>query len=146
MSNKSNNEELKIKEQFLINIKSRNDEKKYKFTKWLNAQSNPQNSFLSLIEHCIDRFGYEDVTDHEIAKKLHTEILYFNSNEGIQLSEKTTGTNLIHASESSKLEPPIKQQKPIVKDKVVEKKIIETEKEDETENAENKIDADLSSF
>ncbi|WP_368298890.1 hypothetical protein [Cytobacillus firmus] len=143
MSNKINNEELKIKEQFLINIKSRNDEKKYKFTKWLNAQSNPQNSFLSLIEHCIDRFGYEDVTDHEIAKKLHTEILYYNSNEGIQLSEKTTGKDLIHASESPESQSSIKQQKPIVKENFVEKKIIERDKEAETEN---KIDADLSSF
>lgn len=79
MSKKVNNEDGKLKETFLINFKSRNDEKKLKFTKWLAAQSNPQSSFLSLIEHCIDRFGYEDVTDHEIAKKLHTEILYFNN-------------------------------------------------------------------
>ncbi|MED4057217.1 hypothetical protein ACQRXC_28890 (plasmid) [Niallia taxi] len=87
MSN--NNEEIKLKETFLINIKSRNDEKKLKFSKWLQAQSNPQNSFLSLIEHCIDRFGYEDVTDHEIAKKLHTEILYFNNQKISEVTEKS---------------------------------------------------------
>lgn len=150
MSNKSNSEELKIKEQFLINIKSRNDEKKYKFTKWLNAQSNPQNSFLSLIEHCIDRFGYEDVTDHEIAKKLHTEILYFNSQDNIQLSEKSTGINHVNTRESSEQETPKKQQKPITEEKFVRKNNVEknnvVETENETENEKNIIDADLTTF
>ena len=126
MTNKINNEEMKIKEQFLINIKSRNDEKKYKFTKWLNAQSNPQNSFLSLIEHCIDRFGYEDVTDHGIAKKLHTEI--------------PTATNHINKKNSTELEPPKMKQKPAAKEKVIEEKKVEVNEE------ENNIDADLSSF
>lgn len=140
MTNKINNEEMKIKEQFLINIKSRNDEKKYKFTKWLNAQSNPQNSFLSLIEHCIDRFGYEDVTDHEIAKKLHTEILYYNSNEEIQLPEISTATNHINKKNSTELEPPKMKQKPAAKEKVIEEKKVEVNEE------ENNIDADLSSF
>ncbi|PTY92338.1 hypothetical protein [Heyndrickxia sporothermodurans] len=140
MTNKINNEEMKIKEQFLINIKSRNDEKKYKFTKWLNAQSNPQNSFLSLIEHCIDRFGYEDVTDHEIAKKLHTEILYYNSNEEIQLPEISTATNHINMKNSAELEPPKMKQKPASKEKVIEEKKVEVNEE------KNNIDADLSSF
>lgn len=140
MSNKNNKEELKIKEQFLINIKSRNDEKKLKFTQWLNAQSNPQNSFLSLIEHCIDRFGYVDVTDHEIAKKLHTEILYFNSQEGIQLSEKNTGGNYIQTSKDSGSDSLEKQKQSIKKESIIKK-----ENNDEVEE-DNEINADLGSF
>ncbi|MCM3113595.1 hypothetical protein [Lederbergia lenta] len=140
MTNKNNKEELKIKSKFLINIESRTDEKKLKFTQWLSAQSNPQNSFLSLIEHCIDRFGYEDVTDHEIAKRLHTEILYFNNIEGVQLSETVGKTPYIQnnnrASEISKKEKTIN----------VRKKVVEEDNDYEIEEAQNIIDADLNSF
>lgn len=74
--------EKKIREKFLINLSSRNPDSIAKFSKWLDSQTNPQSSFLALIEHSIDRFGYADVMDHDIAKKMHTEYLYFN-NENI---------------------------------------------------------------
>ena len=81
MTQQDNDKELKIKESFLLKISSRNDAQKIKFTKWINAQSNPQSSFLSLINHMIDRFGYEDVTDHEIAKKLYSEMLHYSEHD-----------------------------------------------------------------
>lgn len=137
MSNKGNKEELKIKEQFLINIKSRNDEKKLKFTKWLNAQSNPQNSFLSLIEHCIDRFGYEDVTDHEIAKRLHTEILYFNNSDIAQSNLKMEEVN---NQQTETKEIPEKIMRP--KENKLTNKIEQKKDEEEEKN----IVADLNSF
>lgn len=137
MSNKSN-EELKLKGKFLINIESRTEEKKLKFTKWLNAQSNPQNSFLSLIEHCIDRFGYVDVTDHEIAKKLHTEILYFNNNEMTQTNVEVDEPTNFQANNEL----------------ITEKFAVKTQNEDKAKEIDqradtaerNNIDADLSSF
>ncbi|MGM0941303.1 MAG: hypothetical protein ACQEWU_10120 [Bacillota bacterium] len=116
--------QLKIKSKFLINIDSRTEEKKKKFTEWLAVQRNPQNSFLSLIEHCIDRFGYEDVTDHEIAKKLHTEILYFN-NERIDQDDLRSRINNNYKSTERKNEK---------------------KEESNKEVREEKISADLSSF
>lgn len=127
---KKNNVELKIKDKFLINIQSRPDEKKEKFTKWLSAQNNPQNSFLSLVEHCIDRFGYADIMEHEISKKLHTELVYSKSQEQVQLSG-----NIKNESNNS-LEIPIKQVK-INEDENEEKPI---------NNVKNEIKADLGSF
>ncbi|WP_121606015.1 hypothetical protein [Virgibacillus sp. Bac332] len=115
---------VKVKSRYLINIDSRADEQKRKFTKWIAAQRNPQNSFLSLIEHCIDRFGYEDVTDHNIAKKLHTEILYFN-NERIDQDDLRSKINNNYQSTERKNE-----------------KKEESNKEDREET----ISADLSSF
>lgn len=73
------NKDMKIKDKFPINLSSRSEEKRIKFTKWLNAQSNAQNSFLALVEHMVDRFGFADVTEHEIAKKLFTEKLEFEN-------------------------------------------------------------------
>ncbi|KGX85202.1 hypothetical protein [Pontibacillus litoralis] len=84
----------KLREKFLMNISSKSEVKKEKFTRWIDAQSNAQNSIFSLIEHSIDRYGYEDITDHEIAKKLHTEMLYYNNNLIKQNEEKIQTTKL----------------------------------------------------
>lgn len=100
--NKNGKDEIKIKGKFLINIESRTEEKKLKFTKWLNAQSNPQNSFLSLIEHCIDRFGYEDVMDHEVARKLYTELLYFNNKEVLKPKDVTVVNDFLEEDQDKK--------------------------------------------
>lgn len=131
----------KIREQLLINIKSRSDEKKIKFTKWCNAQSNVQNSILSLIEHSIDRFGYADITDHEIAKKLYMEILYFNKEEGIKFNDNEKEIN--HQpidDEKSQLDSSKEQQSLSVEEKNLEEEI-----QKETENK-KEIDADLGAF
>lgn len=90
MAQQDNPEKIKIKNQFLINLGSRPDDKKVKFTKWINAQSNAQNSFLALIEHMIDRFGYEDITDHEVSRKLFSERLHFNNTENIPVIQQKT--------------------------------------------------------
>lgn len=86
--------EKKIREKFLINLSSRNPDSIAKFSKWLDSQTNPQSSFLALIEHSIDRFGYADVMDHEIAKKMHTEYLYFN-NDNITPPNTIEKTNIV---------------------------------------------------
>jgi hypothetical protein len=137
MSKKTVTDEMKIKDKFLINIASRTDEKKIKFTKWLNAQTNPQNSFLSIIEHCIDRFGYEDVTDHDIAKRLHTEILYFNHNEVATAKPKMIENQNFQVN------------KDVAEDKIeVKKEQVNKVNEEPQENPEkeNDIVADLNSF
>ncbi|MEV2909468.1 hypothetical protein ABNF65_12665 [Paenibacillus larvae] len=38
--------------------------------KWVNAQSNVQNSITSLVRHMIEQFGYRDITAHDIQKSL----------------------------------------------------------------------------
>lgn len=77
----------KIRQQFPINLEKRNDTTKVKINKWLDAQSNYSASVISIIEHMIERFGYVDVTDREISRKLYEEILHVGYKE-IQL-EKT---------------------------------------------------------
>jgi len=73
----SNVEPTKLKTSVLLKYTSRPEEKILKFSKFYHAQSNFQNSVLSMVEHMIDRFGYVDICDHEISKKLHTEMLQF---------------------------------------------------------------------
>lgn len=95
MTQMKNDDDLKIKNSFLINLNSRSEEKKTKFTRWINAQSNAQSSILSVIEHMIDRFGYEDVMDHEVARKLYMEQLHFSN------PENTNGNGLETASQQA---------------------------------------------
>ncbi|MFE5473877.1 hypothetical protein [Bacillus safensis] len=71
--------ETKIKNTIYINITKKSETKKQKIAKWCENQPNLTNSVLSLIEHAIDRFGYEDVTDHDVERKLYIERLHFDS-------------------------------------------------------------------
>lgn len=68
----------KAKGTIYLNFKNKSEEKKQKIYAWLQCQENQTNSILSLIEHAIDRFGYKDIMDHSISKKLYTEMLVFN--------------------------------------------------------------------
>ncbi|MGG3879617.1 hypothetical protein [Bacillus smithii] len=68
----------KERKQLLIGLDNLNDKKKKKINQWVDAQLNYKNSILKLIEHAIYRFGYCDVTDYEIEKRLHTEMLVFS--------------------------------------------------------------------
>lgn len=72
-------DEIPLKTQVGLKLGARPHDKIVKFSKWYHAQSNAQNSFFSMVEHMIDRFGYVDICDHEIAKKLHTEMLHFSN-------------------------------------------------------------------
>lgn len=92
---KSNRDTDKPLDQFLISIKSRPVEKKVKFTRWKNSQQNAQASFLQLVEYCIERFGYEDITDFEISKQFHEDIFLKNNN----ISE--TQRNMIKSVENN---------------------------------------------
>ncbi|MFS0783355.1 hypothetical protein [Bacillus sp. 1P06AnD] len=69
----------KASEVININYKNRKDSQKEKIKNWLAAQSNATQSILSLIEHSIDRYGYTDVEDHEVRRKMYLEIVTFNS-------------------------------------------------------------------
>lgn len=77
----SGKKEFKLKPRQSVNIESRSEEAIARFSKWVHEQNNFSSSILSLVEHCIDRFGYEDVLQHDIAKKLHKEQLYFSNKE-----------------------------------------------------------------
>ncbi len=91
--------DFKIKDRFPINLSSRSEEKRIKFTKWLNAQSNAQNSFLALVEHMVDRFGYTDITDYEVAKKLFTEKLEFDQARDYAIKNDQQPTAVNHSNE-----------------------------------------------
>ncbi|MGG1021104.1 hypothetical protein G3M81_23070 [Bacillus paralicheniformis] len=73
--------EIKNQNTIYLNIKHKKEEQKEKIAKWCENQSNKTNSILSLIEHAIDRFGNEDVMNHEIARKLYMERLYFDEKD-----------------------------------------------------------------
>ena len=77
----------KIRESFLIKPGNRSQETKEKFSNWIEAQSNAQNSILALISHVVDRFGYVDIMDHEIAKKMYADILNAGSKKEIDESK-----------------------------------------------------------
>lgn len=99
MDNK-NIEEIPLKTQVGLKFNSRSHDKIVKFSKWYHAQSNAQNSFFSMVEHMIDRFGYVDICDHEIAKKLHTEMLHFvNEIDHIQSIQSNTPTEVKNTPE-----------------------------------------------
>ncbi|MGP3788236.1 hypothetical protein [Paenibacillus sp. 1A_MP2] len=38
--------------------------------KWVNGQSNVQNSLTSIVRHLIEQFGYQDVTSYDVQKVL----------------------------------------------------------------------------
>lgn len=46
-----------------------------KVNRWVDAQSNIQLSLASIVLHMIDRFGYRDITEHDIQKILYQEPL-----------------------------------------------------------------------
>lgn len=76
--------EKKPPKQILVRLEGRpNMERIYK---WLEAQNNASLSTLSMINHMIDRFGYVDIMDHEVSKKLYQELLHFNAGENVSSS------------------------------------------------------------
>lgn len=46
-----------------------------KVNRWIDAQSNIQLSLASIVLHMIDRFGYRNITEHDIQKILYQEPL-----------------------------------------------------------------------
>jgi len=51
----------------------KDEESRNKINKWCDNQEKIQVSLTSLVLHMIDRFGYKNITDHEIQKLLHQE-------------------------------------------------------------------------
>lgn len=127
-----NSGEKKIRKTFPINLSSRSEEKQLKFTDWINAQSNAQNSILSLIEHSIDRFGYVDVTDHDVAKKLYTEILTFNNQTAAKVEQA-----VISNDDNSFKEEKVKTENPLQQNDL---------KEEDKKEENDDYEADLNSF
>lgn len=108
----------KIRESFLIKLQAKSPETKKKFSKWLDAQSNGQNSLLSLIEHSIDRFGFADIMDHEISKKMYTENLYYNNSSlnigtPIDKNEVAVSTNEDIEQKQEPVQEPVPMPEPI---------------------------------
>ncbi|WP_337035802.1 hypothetical protein [Paenibacillus illinoisensis] len=46
-----------------------------KVNRWIDEQSNIQLSLASIVLHMVDRFGYRDITEHDIQKILYQEPL-----------------------------------------------------------------------
>ncbi|APO48517.1 hypothetical protein BS614_30820 (plasmid) [Paenibacillus xylanexedens] len=46
-----------------------------KVNRWIDAQSNIQLSLASIVLHMVDRFGYRNITEHDIQKILYQEPL-----------------------------------------------------------------------
>ncbi|MCM3227565.1 hypothetical protein [Terribacillus saccharophilus] len=78
MAKNQNEQSDTIKSTFLFNYTKRPPEQKERINAWFDAQYNKVSSIISLIDHCIERFGYEDVTSHEIQQRLFKERLYFD--------------------------------------------------------------------
>lgn len=71
---------LKIKKQLpVVKLDKKDQQTQERLSRWLEAQSNYSLSIITLIENMIDRFGYVDITNHEVLKKLYTEKLYYEN-------------------------------------------------------------------
>jgi len=110
--------DFKLKPRQTVNIESRSEETIARFSKWVHNQSNVSSSILSLVEHCIDRFGYVDVLEYEIAKKLYTEQLYF-SDESSTYQKNIPVKNEI---EESVIEPNSSEIKKVETESITEEK------------------------
>ncbi|MEK5081050.1 hypothetical protein MKX73_19175 [Solibacillus sp. FSL W7-1436] len=71
-------------------------ERQERLNEWLNAQSNNTQSIFNLIDHMIDRFGYTDVTSHEINKKLYLERITYEQT-GIPIAPTAQPQTTTHA-------------------------------------------------
>lgn len=82
-----------IRETFLLNFKNRKLEQKQLVNDWINAQDNVTASVLSLIQHSVDRFGFVDVLDHEISKRLFAETLMYKGDIKVESENKEVQKN-----------------------------------------------------
>ncbi|HDR6828672.1 TPA: hypothetical protein QCV86_005639 [Bacillus thuringiensis] len=73
----------------------KDEEARSKINKWCDQQEKIQVSLTSLVLHMIDRFGYKNITDHDIQKLLHQEFPLTSITKEESISEpieKTEGT------------------------------------------------------
>lgn len=65
----------------------KDEEARSKINKWCDQQEKIQVSLTSLVLHMIDRFGYKNITDHDIQKLLHQEFPLTNITKEESISE-----------------------------------------------------------
>lgn len=87
-------ENLEIKKQILIKLDKKEKAVQQRISRWLSAQTNYSLSIITLIENMIDRFGYSDITNHEVLKKLYTERMYYQ-NQLIPTEMRTPEVNSV---------------------------------------------------
>lgn len=82
--------------------------------KWVNAQSNVQNSITSLVRHMIEQFGYRDVTAHDIQKALFQKPIADELR--LILSEIKTSSQLYSPTDELAISEPADLDKPFQKE------------------------------
>lgn len=82
--------------------------------KWVNAQSNVQNSITSLVRHMIEQFGYRDVTAHDIQKALFQKPIADELR--LILSEIKTSSQLYSPTDELAISEPADLDKPFKKE------------------------------
>ncbi|MCE0555299.1 hypothetical protein LQK80_37265 [Bacillus thuringiensis] len=65
----------------------KDEEARNKINKWCDQQEKIQVSLTSLVLHMIDRFGYKNITDHDIQKLLHQEFPLTSITKEVSISE-----------------------------------------------------------
>jgi hypothetical protein len=81
--------ELNLKAKMIINYENKSDELKDKILRWRRNQSNLTGNVLSLIEHAINTFGFVDLLDHEIQRRLYQGLL-FSEGEKVRVENPQT--------------------------------------------------------
>ncbi|HDR8408373.1 TPA: hypothetical protein QC295_001561 [Bacillus cereus] len=118
----------------------KDEESRNKINKWCDNQEKIQVSLTSLVLHMIDRFGYKNITDHEIQKLLHQEFPLTGINTEEAIFESVKEIEKTHDSKSEKTHDTQTSQKKIETEEKNSVPVKEQSSDDEKDNIYNQID------
>jgi|SRR5699024_5501935 len=72
-----------------------------KLNKWLDQQKHIQQSIATLVLHAVDKYGYVNMTDYQMQKKLISETAYINQPPEVPETEKEANEEANEAVEQS---------------------------------------------
>ncbi|HFJ9281068.1 TPA: hypothetical protein ACGW6Z_005325 [Bacillus cereus] len=110
----------------------KDEESRNKINKWCDNQEKIQVSLTSLVLHMIDRFGYKNITDHEIQKLLHQEFPLTGINTEDATFESVKEIEKTHDTQTSQKKIETEEKNPVP--------VKEQSSDDEKDNIYNQID------
>ncbi|HDR6957813.1 MULTISPECIES: hypothetical protein [Bacillus cereus group] len=110
----------------------KDEESRNKINKWCDNQEKIQVSLTSLVLHMIDRFGYKNITDHEIQKLLHQEFPLTGINTEEAIFESVKEIEKTHDTQTSQKKIETEEKNPVP--------VKEQSSDDEKDNIYNQID------
>lgn len=75
-----------------------------KLNKWLDQQKHIQQSIATLVLHAVDKYGYVNMTDYQMQKKLISETAYINQPPEVPETEKEANEAVEQSGKTSRPE------------------------------------------